>query len=77
MKYRDIQKTMKIGVMGANYVPPVEMSPSERGRWLIRKTAELGCNCLHYSFEFPETDDEEIAKIRSRSEERRGGKQCR
>ena len=64
MNYRDIQKTMKIGVMGANYVPPVEMSQPERGRWLIRKTADLGCNCLHYSFEFPETD-EEIGAIRT------------
>ncbi len=64
MNFRDIQKTMKIGIMGSNYVPPVEMSQPERGRWLIRKSAELGCDCLHYSVDFPETD-EEIAAIRA------------
>ena len=26
---------MKIGIMGANYVPPVEMSQPDKGRWLI------------------------------------------
>lgn len=63
MNYRDIQKTMKIGIMGANYVPPVEMSQPEKGRWLIARSAELGCDCLHYSVDFPETD-EEIGAIR-------------
>lgn len=68
MNYRDIQRTMKVGFMGSNYRPPVVMEDPDKGRWLIRKAAEMGCTCLHYSVDFPDTT-EEIHAIRELTEE--------
>jgi sugar phosphate isomerase/epimerase len=68
MNYRDIQRTMKVGFMGADMRPPVPMPDPEKGRWLIRQAAEMGCSCLHYSVDFPETEAE-LSAIRAATEE--------
>ncbi|MBP7401272.1 MAG: sugar phosphate isomerase/epimerase [Clostridia bacterium] len=68
MNYQDIRRTMKVGFMGSDYRPPVPMPDPEKGRWLIREAAAMGCDCLHYSVDFPETE-EELSAIRALTDE--------
>ena len=61
---------MKIGWIGPNYVPPVELTePTDKILWELEQAHRLDCHVLHVAFPLPKDDPEALAKIKAKMEE--------
>lgn len=67
MNIMEVRKTMKIGVVGAFYPVPPEIDEDHETEWLIKRSAEMGCKCLHLSTKFNE-DDDSLKRLRELTE---------
>lgn len=69
MTYRDMQRTMKIGMMGPNYSLPSDVNPDNFSEYLIRRSSQMGCRTLHYAYLFDDDDENKIAYLRDLSQQ--------